>query len=524
MKTIINKILLASLVVLMAGCGDFLTYTKYGEPSDDNFWKTAADALSAADGLYFFMSIDGVVGRGFMHYYNCSDDVITGRTQAGCDRMKNFIADYSRDVVQNWRYMYQVIKLCNDIIVNVPGMEIDADTKNKVLGQAYFFRAWAYFWLAPYYGDDGTNGGIPIVAEGLPTEEMDVPRTASVRENYAYCIEDFKRAADLLPEFSQWPEKDWGRPHKSACWAYIAKVALWDAQYDPASYQTVVTYCDMVINSGKHSLLPEFGDVFTVANNFSSEYLFSFTSSAVAGGCILPGVFLENKGWGLYNGWGYFTPTIELVEAFEQGDKRLPVSVIQPGDRIMFLGTPKTYYSNESFSGMMIGKYLDPYKAANAIGTVVNPNGDYPTTDLNVPLMRYAEVLLMKAEALIWQGQNGDAPLNQVRARAGLPAKTGATKADLMNERRCELVGEFSHRMLDLLRWGVAEQFVEGELHGYKASPKEGIEVPQSKDDLNIERVQVWARRNFDPAVNHVFPIPTNEIAKGKNLIQNKGY
>ena len=521
MKKIITFV---AALTLLAGCDDFLTLNKYGEPSDDRFWITANDALQAADGLYFFMGDDGVVGRGFMHYYNCSDDTITGRSQGGCDNIKNFIADYSRDVTANWPRMYQLIKRSNDIIINLPDMDIDSDTKNKVLGQAYFFRAFAYFWLAPYYGDNGQNGGIPIVEPGLPTDQMDVPRAASVRDNYAYCIEDFKRAADLLPEFSQWPAADQGRPHKSACWAYIAKVALWDAQYDASSYETVVTYCDMVINSGKHGLLDNFADVFTIANNFSREYIFSASSSAVGGGSILPGVYLENKGWGEYNGWGYFTPTLELVRAFEPGDRRLPVTVSQPGDEITFLGETKIYYSNESLSGMQNSKFMEPYKNADAIGTTINPNGDYPTTALNIPFIRYAEVLLMKAEALIWQGRNGDAPLNEVRDRAGLPAKTNATKADLMNERRCELAGEFSNRTLDLIRWGVAEQYLENELHGYRASPKPGVTIPQSKDDLVIEEIVVWSRRTFDPNVNHVFPIPTNEISKGKNLKQNIGY
>jgi len=217
-------------------------------------------------------------------------------------------------------------------------------------------------------------------------------------------------------------------------------------------------------------------------------------------------------------------PTLELVRAFEESDKRLPATILQPGDTITFFGAKKIYYSNESFSGMQFNKLMDPFRVANPCGNTVNPNGDYPTTNLNIPLIRYAEVLLMKAEALIRQGGNGDAPLNEIRARAGLPPRRNATKEDLMNERRCELAGEFSNRMLDLIRRGVAGKYVEKELHGYKAVPKPGVEIPQSKDDLMIEEVSVWNRRVLNPAVNHVFPIPANEIAKSRNLVQNKGY
>lgn len=521
MKTILKIGILCLTLIGATSCEDFLTYNKYGEPSSDRFWMTENDALRAADGLYFWTGEAGVMGRGFMHYYNCSDDVVTGRTQAGCAAMKNFTADYTRDVVDNWPKMYQLIKRCNDIILNVPPMSIGEETKNRVLGQAYFFRAWAYFWLAPYYGDNAGNGGLPIVEPGLPVDELDVSRAKSVRDNYAYCLSDFEKAAKLLPDMKEWAEADYGRPHKTACWAYMAKVALFDAQYDASSYATTVEYCDRIINAGKNRLLTDFAAVFKVENNYSDECIFSSPSSAVAGS-FLPGALLENKGWGQYNGWGYFTPTIELLEAFEVGDKRLPATILQPGDKFLFLGQEKIYYSNESLSGMQFNKYMDPFKAADAIGTTVNPNGDNPTTSLNIPLIRYAEVLLMKAEALIWQGKNGDAPLNEVRARAGLAPKQNATKADLMNERRCELAGEFSNRMLDLIRWGVAKSYVEKPLHGYSVKAK--VPIPQSKDDLEITQIEAWSARTYNESVNHVFPIPVNEIAKSKNLLQNKGY
>lgn len=173
---------------------------------------------------------------------------------------------------------------------------------------------------------------------------------------------------------------------------------------------------------------------------------------------------------------------------------------------------------------MQFNKYMQPFEEEDAIGQTVNPNGDYPTTTLNIPVMRYAEVLLMKAEALIWQGKNGDDPLNQVRRRANLPKIKNATKEDLMNERRCELAGEFSHRMLDLLRWGVAKQYVEKPLYGYTVQLKNGIEIPTSVNDMIITEMEAWPARSFNESVNQVFPIPANEIAKGKNLVQNKGY
>lgn len=514
-------IALAIAALTFVACEDFLTYERVGDPSTDNFWRTENDALRAADGLYFWSTNDGVVGRGFMHYYNCSDDIVTGRSQSGCDKMKNFVADYSRDVVNNWPEMYKLIKRCNDVIRFVPAMNISQDTKNNVLGQAYFLRGWAYLWIAPYYGDNGVNGGIPIVTEKAPIDSMDIARPKRVSENYEFCIADFKRAAMLLPYFDQLPKEQYGRPHKTACWAYIAKASLYNAQYDSKFYDTVILYSDSIINSGKHDLVPDFRQLFTIKNNFSKEYIWSFQSNHLTGS-ILPGAVFENKGWGQYNGWGYFTPTLSLVEAFEPGDERLSVTVLQPGDKMTYLGKERIYYSGESFSGMMCNKYSEPFTYSDAIGKIINTSGDNPTTKLSIPLIRYAEVLLWKAEALIWTGKNGDVPINQVRDRAGLLPKTNTTKADLMNERRCEFAGEFVNRFLDLVRWGVAKEACEKPLYGYAVTIKN--QPVQSKEDLEIKVIQVWPARTFDPTVNHVFPIPDKEIAKGKNLKQNHGY
>ena len=111
-----------------------------------------------------------------MWYENASDDMVTGRPQSGAANINNFVLDNTRDVKENWPVMYQLIKKCNDMIKNIPSMNISEKVKNETLGQAYFLRGWAYLWLAPYYGDNGTNGGIPIVTENTPWAEIDQPR------------------------------------------------------------------------------------------------------------------------------------------------------------------------------------------------------------------------------------------------------------------------------------------------------------------------------------------------------------
>ncbi len=513
--------------ILSAGsfssCKKFLELTPYGQPTTlDNM--TDAQAMQAVYSLFYWQYREGTTGRGFMWFENCSDNFVTGRTQAEAQNIKNFLDEgsNSRDVRQNWPQMYQTINYANNLIRSAPdAASLSERVKNSMLGHAYFMRGFSYLWLAPWYGDNGPNGGIPIVSEDTPMEEMDVPRPASVLENYDNIIEDLERAAELLPWFDEIPEGERGLMHKTAAWSLMARAALYAAQYDASYYDKVIEYTDRVINSGKHQLLAKYADVFEIENNWSSEYIMSVTSTEIDGS-KLPGVIFQNGGFGIYNTWGYFQPTLELLKAFEPGDTRKKVSIVEPGDTIQFVGNEIVWAVNPSSvsspTALTIGKYLAPFREADAVGNTVNPNSDNGTTDLNIPIVRYADVLLMKAEALIWKGLDGDAPLNQVRTRAGLEPITGATKEHLKNERRCEFVLEFGvFRHLDLVRWGDAKEAYAKPLHGYKVNLT-GTTI------TSLEEIEVWPARNFNPAVHHVFPIPNVEIAKGINLKQNQGY
>lgn len=520
-----NIVIIATLLItlMFSSCEKFLEFEPYGQPNQLSN-MTDEQAIQAVYSLFYWQYREGTIGRGFMWYENCSDNLITGRTQAEAQNIKNFVdnGSSSRDVRDNWPEMYQTINYANQLIRSAPtATKLSEEVRNTVLGHAYFMRAFSYLWLAPWYGDNGPNGGIPIVTENTSIDEIDVPRPASVLDNYNMIIEDLEKAAELLPYFDEIPSKDWGLMHKTAAWALMARAAMYAAQYDNSFYAKVIEYTDRVINTGKHSLVPSYADVFTIEQNWSPEYIMSVTSTEIDGS-KLPGVIFQNGGFGIYNTWGYYQPTLELYNAFESGDTRRAATILAPGETVQFVGNEIIWAVNPSSvsspSALTFRKYLAPFAPADAVGTTVNPNSDNGTTDLNVPIVRYSDVLLMKAEALIWTGQNGDEPLNQVRVRAGLAPKTNATKADLKNERRCEFALEFGvFRHLDLVRWGDAQAVYAQPLHGYKVNlGGEGIE--------SLEVIEVWPARSFNPSIHHVFPIPAREIAKSINLKQNLGY
>ncbi|RBQ08890.1 RagB/SusD family nutrient uptake outer membrane protein [Pedobacter miscanthi] len=507
MKTNLKYMAFAALAVF-SSCTKQLDITPEGSPSAQNFWKTKEDALKAEGGMYDNYNSEDFYGRGMFWFINASDDMVTGRNKPEADNIKNFNRSYIGGgyTETQWSMRYAIIKRANDIIINVPGINMDETLKKQIIGDAYFNAGLVYFQLAANYGND--KAGVPIVT---PETDPSVPiaRAKNVNENYDYIISLLLKAADNLPLFSAMKPADYGKAHKTAAWAYLSKVYLYKKDYANAA-----KYADMVINSGQHDLVNTgFADVFKAANNWSKEYIWSVVCTPSGGGTgwgsKLPGVMLTNKAWGIYNGWGYYLPTKELYDSYEAGDQRREATILKPGDKFMFFGAERSFTKDAgATSNYQFKKYMEPFSYANPIPTHVNPNGDNGTTDLNVPLMRYAEVLLIKAEAAINLSGTGagDTELNKIRVRAGLGTKTGMTIDDLKRERRNELAGEWADRHRDLVRWGDAQAAYAKPLHDFDGSV-------------------IWPARIFNPQIHDVWAVPQREIDNSAGVIkQNPGW
>ncbi len=526
----LKYIALLFIIIQLTGCSDdFLERSPKGAPSSSNFWKTDDDAILGTNGIYAEMDKEEMYGRGYMWLINASDDMIDGRNKGVAGELKNFTSDGNVGYLNDsWRRHWKTIKVCNDVIRNIKRMDeeglISADVRDNCLGQAYFMSAYMYFELAYHYGDD--KMGIPILSEDDPLDYFR-PREANVQVNYDYAMGLLEKAYDLLPYLNEMSAEDLGRPHKDAALAVMTKISLYSKKY-----QDAIDYANLIAKSPSGRALidndkPEedFHSVFKVENNLSSEYLWSVVSNENEGS-MLPGVVLENKGWGRYNGWGYFQPVKDLDDEFEEGDYRRKATLITHGDTIKnFFGEDFAWYqTSNNLTGFMWSKYLDPYQNADPIGNTVSSNGDYVTTDLWIPLIRYADVVLMKAEAKIMLNGAGagDAEINMIRDRAGLAPKSNCTMEDLKHERRCELAGELADRHFDLVRWGDAEEAYAKPLHG---------SIGTYDDDNNListEVTEVWPARTYNPLYHHVWPLPPNEIEKSigtdGELVQNAGW
>lgn len=502
------KYLTLSAMVLLSACSKQLDIEPVGAPSAQNFFKTDKDALKAEAGMYANYNAEDYYGRGMFWFINASDDMVTGRNKPEADNIKNFNKSYigGSYTETQWFLRYAVIKAANDIIVNVPKINMDENLKKQIIGDAYFNAGLVYFQLAANYGND--KAGIPIVTPDA-NPAIAVPRAKNVNENYDYIISLLLKAADNLPYFSAMKAADYGKAHKTAAWAYLSKVYLYKKDYANA-----IKYADMVINSGQHDLISTgFADVFKASNNWSKEYIWSVVCTPNGGGTgwgsKLPGVMLTNKAWGIYNGWGYYLPTKELYDSYEPGDTRREATILKTGDKFTFFGAERSFTKDAgATSDYQFKKYMEPFSYANPIPTHVNPNGDNGTTDLNVPLMRYAEVLLIKAEAAIQTNGAGagDIELNKIRVRAGLAPKNGMVLADLKRERRNELAGEWADRHRDLVRWGDAQAVYAQPLH-------------DSAGKI------IWPARAFNPQIHDVWAVPQREIDNSGGVIkQNPGW
>jgi starch-binding outer membrane protein, SusD/RagB family len=353
-----------------------------------------------------------------------------------------------------WDGHYQLINLANTAIQTADSLKIDADIDSRAnIGEARFFRAFAYFDLVRTFGD------VPKIDFRLydPAQANIAKSPASAI--YALIDADLQYAAANLP--LEWGSKYPGRLTSGAAKALLAKAYLFRGNWAAAQAQ-----CQQVITSGKYSLFASYFGIFKDAGENSSESILEWqnymgpnrTDDKGSWYATCQGVRASNaSGWNL--GWGWNTPTDVFVNHFEAGDPRKGSSILFSGqsDEPATGGygsvlpaypsvVPRKYWNKKV--------YADP-AVRQSTGWL---DGAYW---INQRVLRYADVLLMSAECLNETGSGPQAAslVNQVRSRVGLAAVTYTTQAAMRtaikNERRSEL-GLEGERFFDLVRWGDA--------------------------------------------------------------------
>lgn len=332
---------------------------------------------------------------------------------------------------------YEGINRCNQALSIIPQLDkANPALRARLLGEAKFLRAFMYFTLVKTYG------GVPII-DHLPnpsSEEdriMQLTRKSSA-EVYAYIESDLNDAIAVLPNKSEYAAAEKGRASKGAAYALLAKINLYQK-----NWQKVVDNCNLVTG---YAIVSDYASMYKLAGENDAESIFEIqgTGSVPAKGISGYSNTQGARGAGGW-GWGFNTPSQSLVNAYETGDVRKNATII-------FAGT--TLYDGRVVP-LTVENPRYNYKAYSSAFT------DGWETDVNIKYLRYAEVLLMKAEALNELNQTAAAILllNQIRTRAGLGNTTAVSQGDvktaIWKERRVEMAFEHD-RFFDLVRTGQA--------------------------------------------------------------------
>ncbi len=472
------------ILISFTACQDFLDKPPQGQLLSSSFPVTATDALSSTNAIYYTLR-DANYHTGYFPIYDImSDDARKGSnpsdqasTIGPYDSFTNIATEESLD--RWWSTLYQGIKRANVVIVNVPDIAMDETLKNQYIGEAKFLRALFYFDLVRGWG------GVPLVTDLTPP--LDLSR-ASADDVYSLIIQDLLFAIDNLPEKSKESPSNYGRATKGAAKSLLARVYLFRGDYE-----NVEKYTLEVINSKEYSLEPDFADANSVKGEQGVESIFEIGALGKLEGIENGGDFYGNVQGvrGTPNrGWGFNRPTLDLIHTFEPGDPRLNATVIFLGevlDGVKIIGDVQT--PDVTLSGSDTVEIECYNQKVWTPGTTVAATQGY-----NRRLIRYADVLLMAAEALNQNGKPTQALpyLNMVRARARggnpniLPDITVTDKSELqkiiMHERRVELALE-GFRFWDLIRTNMVDS-VLGPV-GFKKGKNELLAIPQQEIDLS---------------------------------------
>ena len=543
MKKYISAFALSALVC--SSCSDFLDVQPEGDATTTQYFTNDQQAIDAIDGLYERFHQEGCYGRELFWEQGAACDIVWGRTR-GYNTLAtlNYNGDESplRDVFSR---MYSTMARANWVIEGLLNKEKNtalSEVEKRSLGEAYFNRAWAHFIIAYRYGTD--KQGVPFVRYEDFENGYDnsiPPQRASVMENYQLIIEDMDKAINCLPRFEEYDADNRGRAHDAAAVAFKAKTYAYWATWDAGQWNKVIEMVNQLETTYGRDLAATFAEVFSsdFKDFWNTEYLWTIPGNggSSGGGSEFPGVILENKGWGLYNGWGQNKPSYDIYEEMAkdgEGNDRLVRSILEYGQEFQFFGENRVFWSTSDLeAGFMINKYMDPFKHANPTDEgYVNTNGNWPTVRLNFPIIRFAEMLLFRAEAYLMTGAADKATddLNRIRLRSNLEPLAGtATMADLYHERRCELAFEFADHLFDLKRWHRSSNAEIKALAAAELNAHPRVRVYEDRanpaSSFTIEGYGDYVNKNSYADYMMVFPYPSEQVTKSNGqLKQNEGY
>ena len=542
MKNIYRSAFIALTLLFATGCEKLeLDLAPENQFTDLTYWSSEDKAQSVLNTAYSQMFNSSY----FFYNEAASDNAYNGRGDAaGAASLASGTYDASLGrIKEEWNNRYAGIKTTNIFLENIDRVpDLSEERRNQMIAEARFLRAFQHFQLMTWFGD------IPLLENDITIEEAQTIARTPKEEVLSFILSELDYAAEVLPTNTEYSAAERGKITSGAAIALKARVLLYEG-----NWQGVVTETEKLINGGEfgtYGLFPSYEGLFLPQNEYNQEDILSLQ--------YVP----ELRTWGEYfdlaplsagSRLNAMAPTQELVDSYlmlngksidENGsdfdendpyanrDPRLTATVVYDGYEWENPdGSTHTIYiepgsdpdqpldeyapgSSTTSTGYYLRKYFDPqHQSGMASG-------------LNLMLIRYADVLLMYAEAKMELGQFDESIWNQtirpIRERAGFtdPAALNfpsdlnqqELRELIRNERRIELAME-GLRIFDIRRWEIAEDVLNGWAHGARFSP--------TSEDDGFLRVNL---RTFDPGKHYLWPIPRDERRINSNLTQNPGW
>lgn len=502
-----NKILIlfvsAMTILSVTSCKkSFLEVPPQGQITEEQALIDPAAADNLVTGVYNTLYSQGTVGlRWAVVNQIASDDADKGSTPTengfGVKDIDDFVFTPSNENFNSlWTAHYQAITRANKALDILSKSTFDSTVKRRLTGEVRFLRGLYYFNLVRLFG------GVPKITQViLPSEANndEFQTRATKDEIYAVITDDMQYAVDNLPLKGDADTKV-GRANKGVAEAFLAKVYLYLKNYQKA-YDLSLD----VINSGKYDLVSDYASIFreSGANNIESIFeVQTGPSKSPTGSCdaISPnfsnfqgpratGAWTNNVDGKPYDGdlgFGMNSPTADLANAYDSGDIRKAGTIIfiDPVNTTIlwdgFIIPNQSLVQNQRYN---YKGYQSPFKETPSCDGYL----DKDNKPKNIRLMRFAEVLLINAEAAFHTGGDAAGPLNRVRERAKV-ADEAATEANIWKERRLELAME-GDRFLDIVRQGTAGTIMRAQGKAFVDGKNELYPIPQTQIDLSGKRL-----------------------------------
>lgn len=513
-------------VALMLGatsCGDdFLTVDPASSVSIDGYYTTNArimeSAVAAYDPMKWYDYFSGWAPLSLVSDAMGDDLYVGGGSttdQAQIHLISQFKSDPRNNIDGAWSASYSGINRSIRLIDNAKASNLSDVDKNLYIAEGRALRSWYYltlwkFWgNIPYYEENLT---FPYIAEQLSADAV-----------YAKLVVDLEEVLDSKVFPMKQPDEWAGRLTQAAVAMIYADFVMY--QKDQSRYAKALAYMKEVIDSNKYNLVTNYDDLYLIDKEWNEEIILDVNYIAkggkrgwgdanVTGGTVYPemiGIDGLSGSPDFVGGWGFGAVSKEGYDAFEEGDKRRDVAILNMDKYIKEKaaeGITVTYGGRYQNTGFFLRKYLP--RPGGTDGNVADAALNW---DNNLHLYRFAETLLNAAELALETGDAGYAKtcFDRVRERAGLPS-VAATKDNIIKERRVEFVGE-GKRYYDLVRSGQATSVLK---------PGGGV-VLQNKATLTYggqaipERVQWTENKKY-------LPIPQGEIEAAKGTITQNPY